>query len=97
MKLICADINKYDDRRRILLTTVGTLHDLDRFKITLVDGLRLVFYSDDADEYGRPDNLVFEGTVEFDEARNRWVASIDWTNFRHMSDLRPDELSDLGT
>jgi hypothetical protein len=43
---------------------------------------------DDADDEGRPDELLVEGVVHYDEAGRSWVADIDWSAVRHASDDR---------
>jgi len=82
-----------DGKRRVLLTTTGTREDLASGRIELHEGLRLMLYSDDADEHGRPDPLIVEGTVRFDSVGQRWVAEVDWDAVRHESDdvSRKDE------
>jgi len=88
MKLVYADLNKYDHQSRVILTTIGTRRDLEKHNIVLEDGLALTFYMDDADDQGNEDNIIFDGVVRYDEENARWVAAIDWENFRHESDLR---------
>lgn len=95
MKIIYADTNKYDEEYRLILTTFGTHRDLEKHKIILENGLNLTFYMDDADENGNEDNLIFDGEVQYDELNKRWVAVINWDNFRHVSDLSPSELERL--
>ncbi|HMV30561.1 MAG TPA: hypothetical protein PKA50_00460 [Gemmatimonadales bacterium] len=46
-------------------------------------------FGDDADDKGRPDNLLVDGTVQFDEGAGRWVLAIDWSAIRHESDAQP--------
>ncbi|MBW3541961.1 MAG: hypothetical protein KY476_16960 [Planctomycetes bacterium] len=41
---------------------------------------------DDGDEEGRPDDLLADGVIEFDEASGCWVAAVDWDTVRHASD-----------
>ncbi len=54
---VYADFQKLDDDNRLILTCRGTPQDLQRFGIQLRDGLRLTFYTDDADDEGRSDEL----------------------------------------
>lgn len=96
MKIIWADLNKYDDESRLILTTTGTRQDLEKYRITLTNGMRLTFYMDDEDKNGNEDNLIFDGIVRYDEQNRRWVAIINWDNFKHMSDLSKSEQKNLG-
>jgi hypothetical protein len=48
------DLMKPDAQRRVVLTTVGTRRDLERYGIELEEGLLLHLYTDDADEDGKP-------------------------------------------
>jgi hypothetical protein len=77
-----------DGLRRILLNTQGTKEDLERHGIELRENLKLLLYSDDADNEGRSDPLLVEGTVHFDSERDQWLAAIDWGALRHESDLK---------
>src|SRR2546425_7708920 len=83
---VYADFQNLDDANRLRLTCAGTLQDLARQGIQLQEGLVLTFYSDDADDQGQPDELRAEGVVHYDEDRQCWVATIDWTAIRHASE-----------
>ena len=83
---VYADFQNLDDANRLRLTCVGTQRDLERQGIRLREGLVLTFYTDDADDQGRPDELQAEGVVHYDEGERSWVAAIDWGALRHASD-----------
>jgi hypothetical protein len=83
---VYADFQNLDDSNRLRLTCMGTLRDLERQGITLKEGLVLTFYTDDADDDGRPDELLADGVVHYDEGERCWVAAIDWNDLRHASD-----------
>lgn len=83
---IYVDFMKTDDEGRLLLTCIGTQHDLETHGIQLRDGLVLHVYSDDLDEHGNRDDLVAEGTARFDAANHRWVLEIDRHAIRNASD-----------
>jgi hypothetical protein len=51
-KFIYADFMKCDDENNLVLTCFGTHKDLAEHKIILKDGMKLSFYSDDADDFG---------------------------------------------
>ena len=96
MKSIYADFMKCDYEGRLLLTCLGTHKDLEKYKISLKDGLKLVFYSDDEDANGNPDNLVVEGIVEYDKDNERWTAKINWDDIKNISSLSFEEKHKLG-
>jgi hypothetical protein len=83
---VYADFQNLDDHNRLRLTCSGTLQDLRREAIQLREGLGLTFYTDDADEQGRPDELRVDGVVHFDDENRCWVAAVDWNALRHASD-----------
>src|SRR5258707_15559319 len=67
--------------------TKGTYDDLKEAGVTLLEGMKLHFYDDDADEQGNPDDLLFEGTAHY-EPRRGWGAIIDANTFHWESDER---------
>jgi hypothetical protein len=83
---VYADFQNLDDFNRLRLTCAGTREDLQRLKIDLKDGLVLTFYTDDADDNGRPDEMLVEGIVRYNAADLCWVAEVDWRAIRHASD-----------
>ena len=94
MKAIYADLNKYGSGG-VILTTIGTRRDLEKYGIALQENLALTFYMDDVDENGKPDNLIFSGIVHFDEANQQWVAKIDWDQIKNESKLTTEEKTTL--
>jgi hypothetical protein len=85
---VYADFQNLDDVNRLKLTCQGTLADLERQGIELREGLMLTFYTDDADDEGKPDELRAEGVVGYNEDEGCWVAAVDWSALRHASDDR---------
>jgi hypothetical protein len=83
---VYADMHKTDGSRRLVLVCRGTHEDLQHYKITLQEGLALDFWTDDADDAGNADPLLFEGVVHYDHAKEHWVAAIDWNNIRNASE-----------
>jgi hypothetical protein len=83
---VYADFQNLDDANRLRLTCSGTIQDLTRQGIQLREGLVVTFYTDDADDQGRPDELRVDGTVHFDSENQCWVAAVDWSALRHASD-----------
>jgi hypothetical protein len=88
---VYADFQNLDDFNRLRLTCAGTRDDLARQNIQLHEGLVLTFYTDDADEAGRPDELLADGVVRRNTAEQCWVAEVDWNALRHASDDRPGQ------
>ncbi|HKB04824.1 MAG TPA: hypothetical protein VKD90_21555 [Gemmataceae bacterium] len=80
-----ADFQNLDDDGHVRLNTQGTFHDLSRLGLTLTEGTALILYTDDADETGRPDDLLVDGLVRR-TADGGWVAEVDWDSLRHASD-----------
>jgi len=90
MKLprVYADFNKQDRDGRLVLTCAGTKQDLERLGLTLSDGLKLLFYADDTDENGKPDDIEVEGVVTYDPTNERWVAAYQAGEIRHASERK---------
>ena len=84
---VYADYQKTDDEGRLILACQGTARDMREHNLTLAEGLALTFYMDDADDLGRPDDLLVDGIVEYDRAAGRWVATINRDTFRHRSEM----------
>ena len=92
---ISADFQNADSQGRLRLNTVGTLEDLARQEVELRDGLRLTLCAEDADDQGRPDELLVEGVAAFSAEERCWVAAIDWTAIRHASDHRSEQANQI--
>ncbi len=84
---IWIDFLKTDDAGRLLLSARGTVADLERDGVRLQDGLVLEVYGDDADDDGKPDDLVATGIVRRDEQIGRWVLELDRSTLTHRSEL----------
>ncbi len=84
--LVYADFNNLDDGNRLRLTSNGTRLDLAQLGIELQSGMVFTFYMDDADDQGGSDNILVDGTVDYDSANGCWVAQVDWSKVRHVSD-----------
>jgi hypothetical protein len=75
----------------VTLDLPGMRHDLERWGIELVDGMRLLLYTEDADSDGKLDDLVMVSTIRYDGDEDRWIAEVDWNALIHVSDLAPEE------
>jgi len=83
---IYADFNKLDGPNRLILTCLGTHADLARYGLQLREGMPLTFYMDDADDQGRPDEIVVEGVVHYNAEEKYWVAEVNWDTLHNASD-----------
>jgi hypothetical protein len=66
---VFVDFQNTDAKGRVRLSSVGTCEDLQRQQIRLTKGLFLTLYEDDADERGRPQQLIVDGVVEYSERK----------------------------
>lgn len=66
---IYADFNNADAQGRVRLHCQGTVDDLQRLEIALVEGQRIMLYDDE---------LEAEGIVAFNAAETIWVAEVNW-------------------
>jgi hypothetical protein len=82
---IYADFQNLEDNR-LRLTCAGAQQDLARHGITLQEGMRLTFYTDDADDDGQPGELRAEGVVHYSERERCWVATVDWSRLWRASE-----------
>lgn len=76
------DFQNVDASGRLRLVCVGTLRDLERQQVELREGMSLTFYTDDADDAGRPVELVADGVVQYNAEEKCWVGTIDWQAIR---------------
>lgn len=72
---IFADFLNADPQGRVRLTCVGTVKDLARLGVRLVDGLRIVVTDEE---------LEADGEVVYSTDEHIWVAKIDWNAIRHL-------------
>jgi hypothetical protein len=74
---VYADFQKTDDSGRLVLTSRGSLADLAGIDVVPGDTMAVVFYGDDADENGSPDDLEVDGILLYDEKVGYWVGVYD--------------------
>lgn len=74
MNKIFVDFNNADSNGRIRLNTNGTLSDIEKYKIELLEGREILIFDDDE----------FEaiGVLKFSPEENIWVAELDWENLK---------------
>jgi len=83
---IYADFIKKDEQGRLLLKSLGSLEDIAASGLRVGDRREVVFYSDDVDAAGQPDDLEAEGVVEWDNNLACWLGTFNSSNFRHHSE-----------
>jgi hypothetical protein len=79
---IFADFQNTDGLGRPRLNCVGTLEDLARQQVRLVEGTPLLLYTDDGDDEGRPIELQLEGSATYSQPERCWVAVVNWDAVR---------------
>ena len=84
---IYADFQKINSEGLLILSTQGSSRDLAMIP-SLSDGVSVVFYSDDEDDYGNPDELEVEGKLRYDQKNGTWLGSFNPAEIRHASDRR---------
>jgi hypothetical protein len=75
---VFADFHNADAEGRLRLNCIGTIEDLARHHIELQNGQLLTLHSED---------IEVDGTVQYSELENMWVAIIDWEQIRQVEDI----------
>jgi hypothetical protein len=73
---IFADFMNADAQGRVRLNGIGTIEDLSRLGVRLVDGLRIVVTDQE---------LEADGEVVYSTDEHDWVAKIDWNAIRRLT------------
>ncbi len=71
-----------------MLDTIGSRKDLEALGDELCDGLEVIFYTDDGDDIGRPDDLEVRGWLRMGRSANSWLGEFDPTTFSHASERK---------
>lgn len=74
---IFADFHNADPQGRLRLNCIGTIEDFAKQGIELALGQEFTFYSEE---------LQVDGTIEYSQSENVWVAIIDWDNIREIEE-----------
>ncbi len=69
------------------LNSIATESDLLYLGYSLASGLVVDFWTDDGDDEGNLDPLLFQGKVEYDQEKQKWFAVAPWNDFYHASEL----------
>jgi hypothetical protein len=88
---VWVDFMRTDWDGRVRLDLPGTFRALERSNISLVEGMRILLYTDDANSQGKLDDLVAIGTLRFDPEESRWVAALEIRDLCHVSNLDAHE------
>jgi len=91
---VYADLNggwRDGDNYVLWLNSSATERDLRHFGRALTPGLVLDFWTDDGDDEGNLDPLLFQGEVGFDEEKQNWYAVAPWNDFHNASELKEAE------
>jgi hypothetical protein len=73
---LSADFHNADPQGRVRLNCIGTIEDLGKLGIQLVDGLRVTIHDEE---------LEADGEVVYSSDEGIWVAKIDWDAIRHIA------------
>jgi len=87
---VYADLNagwKVGDQYIVPLNSLATQEDMRQLGQSPIPGLTVDFWTDDGDDEGHPDPLLFQGMIQFDEGTQNWVAVTAWNDFRHASEM----------
>ncbi len=71
---IYADFNSCDEQGRVMLNTVGSLRDLEKYKAALREGAPVVLYV--------PGEFEVSGTITFEDI---WKGVPDWSTILYES------------
>lgn len=71
------DFNELVEEDLVLLSVEDEKTDSDGNRVLLKNGMRVYLYMEDADEGGRPTNLLATGVVEENRAAG-WAAHVEW-------------------
>ena len=91
---VYADLNggwRDGDNYILWLNSSATESDLQYLGYTLTPGLVLDFWTDDGDDEGNLDPLLFQGKTGFDEEKQTWYAIASWNDFHNASELKEIE------
>src|SRR4051794_39486583 len=83
---IWADLARTDWDGRLRLDLPGTFRDLERHRLVLRDGLKLVVFDRDGTEVADVDDIIAVGVVQYDDAEGHWVLD-EWRDAFHFSDM----------
>jgi hypothetical protein len=70
------DFHNADSKGRVRLNCIGTVEELGRLGLQLVDGLRVTIHDEE---------LEADGEVHYSPDEGIWVAKIDWDAIRHVA------------
>jgi hypothetical protein len=95
---VYTDLNagwRMDENYVVPLDSPATDRDLKTLGLTFTPGLVVDFWTDDGDDAGNPDPLLFQGVIQFDESLQKWIAVTKWEDFLHASELKNAQVREL--
>ena len=93
MKMLSVQTNCHAllDKPRIYADLNGGGRIGDKHIIPLNSSATMDFWTDDGDDDGNLDPLLFQGVIQFEEDTQRWVAVAQWNEFHHAFEIdKPD-------
>jgi hypothetical protein len=81
IKFIYGDLMRNYNENSIILDTQGTIEDLNKFNIELIEGAKYWFYVDDIEN----DPLIYRALVKFDQKIKKWIGIIESDSIKNLS------------
>lgn len=75
---IFADFQNADAKGRLRLNCIGTIEYLSRYGTQLIEGGKLLIYSEE---------LEVDAVVVYSDEEKIWVATIDWDRIREVAEV----------
>lgn len=85
MERLWVDFNNMSEEG-VRLNCKGTLDEIERKLIKLVNGLEIIVWDDDINDAGIVDNLSVKAIVKYSEIEKIWVAAFDSKDLMHDSE-----------
>ena len=85
METLWVDFNNMG-KEGVRLSCNGTVAELNSKSIVLYDGLQLLIWDNDEDDFGNSDNLIVDAVVKYSNVDKCWVAQFENANIMHESE-----------
>ena len=85
METLWVDFNNMG-KEGVRLICQGTIDELNAKSIILHDGLQLLIWDNDRDDFGKSDNLSVNSVVRYSDIDHCWVAQFDNDDLMHDSE-----------
>jgi len=87
METLWVDFNNMG-KEGVRLICKGTIDELNAKSIRLRDGLELLIWDNDQDDFGNTDNLIVNAIVKYSETDKCWVAQFNDADLIHESERK---------